>query len=790
MMLNGPRGILNLARARDRKDGARGQIMVLFTLVIVLLMVLAAVVIDAGLLRTDSARLQNALDAGALAAAQSLPANNANVATVEGTAINYAGANFPGLGLGTNDIKFACIIGIDATTGGPHLIDMPAVCNVPAASASDWVCTAAVCWAPCDPVAHPADVCNTVILKKDVTRDYTFARAVGINSGNTGTLQSAACTGPCGPTMPVDVVLIIDRTGSMAGLENTLYNGANAVLQAYDPTIQHVALGMLGPSSQDTPCTTGAYGRILNNSAPAIAGSTTADVQSAGNMAGGATTLVINNPTKTAAGDFLVAGITVNGGTGVTITPPSGWTLIRRTDNGTNVGMASYYKFATASEPGSYSWGLGATAVRASGGILRYTGVDTGTPINVSGGATGNDITSPYQVTAPAVSAGATTAIIGFYGIATGTTYSANSKLTEAFDVQNPDPVGPSTQGATGTSTTSDYATAGAGGQWVAQHIALDPVPIANYPATTPPYSDAVLKADMSKWIPVGLTGTLNADVTESYRNANGTVNASSKIAKTIGCVLPPNGLTQGTDQASPFDFARAYLVGTSLTPAHARPTVTTGIIFETDGTPQTTNFTCQQAQTAATAAKNAGIEVFTIGYFASNGPNQPCPDGSGPWHGKTVIQSLAAMATNSSTINTTRCDTIANSGVDENADGDHFYCTPDSTQISNVFRSAALALASGSRLVQMYPQPIVSSVGGGGGSAGGATITIGGKFFTEAYSVMIGGLPAASFTVVSDTQIQAVTPAGPANTAVTVQVSTPGGSSSIVGAPKYTYGP
>jgi Flp pilus assembly protein TadG len=82
MMLNGPRGILNLARARDRKDGARGQIMVLFTLVIVLLMVLAAVVIDAGLLRTDSARLQNALDAGALAAAQSLPANNANVATV------------------------------------------------------------------------------------------------------------------------------------------------------------------------------------------------------------------------------------------------------------------------------------------------------------------------------------------------------------------------------------------------------------------------------------------------------------------------------------------------------------------------------------------------------------------------------------------------------------------------------------------------------------------------------------------------------------------------------------
>ena len=263
MMLNGPRGILTLARSRERTDGARGQIMVLFTLVIVLLMVLAAVVIDAGLLRTDSARLQNALDAGALAAAQSLPANSTNIGTVRGAATSYSESNFPGLGLGTNDITFACIIGIDTNTGGPHFIDMPAVCNVPVAS--DWVCTAAVCWAPCDPVAHTTDVCNTVILKKDVTRDYTFARAVGINSGNTGTIQAAACTGPCGPTMPVDVVLTIDRTLSMQGLENTLFAGANAVLQAYDPTIQHIALGMIGPSSQLDACSTGAMGKILVN---------------------------------------------------------------------------------------------------------------------------------------------------------------------------------------------------------------------------------------------------------------------------------------------------------------------------------------------------------------------------------------------------------------------------------------------------------------------------------------------------------------------------------------------
>ena len=148
----------------------------------------------------------------------------------------------------------------------------------------------------------------------------------------------------------------------------------------------------------------------------------------------------------------------------------------------------------------------------------------------------------------------------------------------------------------------------------------------------------------------MGLTGTTNADENERYRNADGTINTSEQAQPGIGCVLSPNALTQGTDQASPFLFATAYLVGNGLPalPAHGRPGVTTGIIFETDGTPQTTNFTCQQAQTAATAAKAAGIEVFTIGFFASNSPGTRCPDPSGTWSNRTIVQSLAAMATNS----------------------------------------------------------------------------------------------------------------------------------------------
>ena len=89
-----------------------------------------------------------------------------------------------------------------------------------------------------------------------MTRNYTFGRAVGINSGNTGTLTSAACTGPCGPTTPVDVVLIIDRTLSMqnSGSIPNLKTAADAVLEAYDPAFQRIALAMLGPTTLNQTC--------------------------------------------------------------------------------------------------------------------------------------------------------------------------------------------------------------------------------------------------------------------------------------------------------------------------------------------------------------------------------------------------------------------------------------------------------------------------------------------------------------------------------------------------------
>jgi hypothetical protein len=794
-MLYGPRGLLNLNRARRRRD-AKGQILVLFTLAIIVLMACAAIVIDLGLLRSDSARLQNALDAGALAAAQKLPANSSNYNTVLSTGTSYAQANFPGLP--TLDSSFRCIIGADQTTGQPRLVDMPTVCNVPANSA--WVCTAVLCWAPCNPATRSTDVCNTVVLKDSVTRGYGFGRAVGVDSGSTGTMQAAACTGPCGPTQPLDAALIIDRTQSMSGLTDTLIAGANAVLQAYDPTLQHIALGLLGPSSLVEACSSGAMGRVLVDapSAPAIAGSTTANVQSASNASAGATSLVINKPTSTASGNLLVAGISYSGGSNTTITPPTGWNLIRRTDNSTNIGMASYYKVAGGGEPTSYSWTL-SSATRASGGIMRYTGVNTSDPINASAGNSGNITATPRNASSATMNTTVNnTAIVGFYAIGNRTTFSpptVTPTRTERFDSQHANAAGPTIEGVTSTDTTAgnlaaDSATPGANGQYVTQRIAINPPPFDSYniayPTTNPPYSDTFLRDNMARWIPVGLTGSTNADINEAYRNSDGSVNSSSLIARAIQCADENhNDLFMGTDQASPFDFATAYLKGNSAMAGHARSGVPTGIIFETDGTPQTQNYTCAQAQAAATKAKNAGIEVFTIGYFASNGPNQNCPDTSGTWAGKKVIQSLAAMATNSSTTSASACD------ANENTDGDHFYCTPDAANIVQIFRAAALALASGTRLVQLYPRPEVTSLSDSAGAlAGGNSITITGRYLSEAYQVSFGSWNATSFTVLSDTSIRVTVPPATAAGTVHVVVSTPGGSSATVNADRYTYNP
>ena len=85
---------------------------------------------------------------------------------------------------------------------------------------------------------------------------------------------------------------------------------------------------------------------------------------------------------------------------------------------------------------------------------------------------------------------------------------------------------------------------------------------------------------------------------------------------------------------------------------------------------------------------------------------------------------------------------------------------------------------------------PVVTALSATSGPiSGGTTVTITGTGFTGAQSVTFGGLPAASFSVVSDTQIQATTPTGPIGSA-DVQVVTPAGTSAPTTADQFTFTP
>jgi hypothetical protein len=77
---------------RRRAEGEDGVVMVVFTIMLVVILGMAALVIDVGFVSEKTRQIQNSSDAAALAAAQSLPDTSA----AEATAKSYASANLPG----------------------------------------------------------------------------------------------------------------------------------------------------------------------------------------------------------------------------------------------------------------------------------------------------------------------------------------------------------------------------------------------------------------------------------------------------------------------------------------------------------------------------------------------------------------------------------------------------------------------------------------------------------------------------------------------------------------------
>lgn len=196
----------------------RGQVIILLVVFMVVLLGMAAMVIDVGYAYYAHRSLQASADASALAGAQELP----DPARAESVAHEYS-----------------------AGTGGKNQRD-----NVPGVQTT--VTTRCLNAVPgCDPV-------NAVVVTERAARVPTiFAKVLGIDHFDVK-VKATACS-PCG-VKPLDIMLVLDRTGSMCQDHwgrsdpactdlNNAREGIKEFLKFFDASTQWVGLGVLPPAT-------------------------------------------------------------------------------------------------------------------------------------------------------------------------------------------------------------------------------------------------------------------------------------------------------------------------------------------------------------------------------------------------------------------------------------------------------------------------------------------------------------------------------------------------------------
>jgi hypothetical protein len=206
-------------------SGQKGQALVFGAFLMVILLGFTALAVDVGFFLRHKALVQQAVDAAALAAAQELPTDQA---TAEQLAKDYAEKN--GVDPDTIQVSFRCTstytIACDASQDKWDTIQVSGSLDVP------------FFFAPVLSLITSEDKCF-------------FGTCAVVNS-------AAGCKGLCGgdPTVPVDVVMILDRTGSMSdGDLANAKNAANTLFDTFNANFHRVGLAVLGAGvSEANPC--------------------------------------------------------------------------------------------------------------------------------------------------------------------------------------------------------------------------------------------------------------------------------------------------------------------------------------------------------------------------------------------------------------------------------------------------------------------------------------------------------------------------------------------------------
>jgi Putative Flp pilus-assembly TadE/G-like/von Willebrand factor type A domain len=218
-----------------QRNDEQGQVFVFLAVMLVVLLGCAALVVDVGRAYLAKRHLQSSADAAATAGALELP----DPIAAQTYALNYSGQD----GAKNDNNK------------------LPGV--------STTVQTKCLSFAPCSPV-------NTVVVEQTTVVPTIFAKVLGINEF-TIKAKATACS-PCS-SKPLDIMLILDRTGSMCQFSDgssdpactDLTNAKNGLLefvQYMDPAIHKIGFAVFPPrTSGGSACSTPASGNYNSTSA-------------------------------------------------------------------------------------------------------------------------------------------------------------------------------------------------------------------------------------------------------------------------------------------------------------------------------------------------------------------------------------------------------------------------------------------------------------------------------------------------------------------------------------------
>lgn len=588
----------------------QGQTLILFSFMVAALLLSVMSVIDVGFFLHARQKAQSTADAAALAGAQELP-DDPDAA--EAIALDYVARN--GLDPDETEIVFSC-------------------------------------------TSNTQNIClegdgryDTIRLTPHV-KSPTFFGAVlsfiGVDScwveGCTAQASAAGCRGACGPVgnAPVDVVEIIDRSSSMsdADLVNAK-DGAKALLEFFDPTLQKAGFGVLGPSSTSSLCS-GAYSGGIGTAAGS--GGTWLPVE------------MVNNY-QNADGSLNTSSTIVK-----TIN------CLNKSSVGTNLGSpvkAAADHLAAEGRP-DVTWGI----------ILFTDGAATQAPTTTQTSTT----TTTNSTNTGWSNCSANQAVTTNAGDNNGYQSSAGSACSDDNNFAVDTDSGTNTN-LTCTNTGKDkhryynYGFSFPSGTGITN--AVDGIEV-----------ELRARADSTTGTP-RLCVELSWDGGTSWTSAKTTANlTTSEVAYTLGASSDTWGNSWTTGQLSNSNFrirvtsvasnaSRDFSIDSIRSRVHyTTTTVTTTTTTVWDGS----DGPCDYAMKQADYAKSLGIEVYTIGYGVGATDRCVDEDSDSPWDNDLVTDLLEAMAT----------------------DEGHFFNSPLNADLEPVFVAIGGGLtAGGSRLIE-----------------------------------------------------------------------------------------